>query len=71
MMPADLSVTELAVLIGLTRRQLEYRLEQGTVPYHQVSRKRGSHRRIAIETVRVMFPEAYDRMSHIAGDNAA
>lgn len=72
MIPADVSITELAVLVGLTRRQLEYRLEEGTVPHRRVSSRKGSHRRIPIEVVREMFPDAYDRIVQATdGGNAA
>ncbi len=59
-LPAELSITHLAELLGLERHVVEHRVEQGTIPSYKVGLGKNSKRVVNLETLRVRFPDLYE-----------
>lgn len=60
MIPAELSVKELATLLNLKRHVVEYRIKKGAIPVRRPSGNPRGKMVIDIETVRHLFPYVYD-----------
>jgi excisionase family DNA binding protein len=58
--PSELSVTELAQVLGLTRETIRYRLRRGMIPFHRVTNGPRSKRIIRLAEVRLKLPELWD-----------
>lgn len=58
--PAELSITQLAKVLGLPRHTVEHRVEVGTIPSYKTGPSKNSKRVVNIETLRSSFPELYE-----------
>lgn len=59
-LPSEMSVTELATVLQISRKQLRRRVEHGTIPTHRVGPGPRSKRVVLLEDLRRQFPELYD-----------
>ena len=60
--PAELSISELALLLGIPRRRLIYRIRTGGLrTFRTGGNPRGKHM-VALEDVRLAYPELYDSL---------
>lgn len=60
--PTEYSITELAIALGLTRRQVERRVDAGTIPSIRISNAPNSKRVIITETLRTQCPAYYEAL---------
>jgi hypothetical protein len=64
MLPIELTVGQLAALLGWSERQVRYQMDHGGIPHRRKTASPGSHRVVSIDTVRLLFPDAYERLIH-------
>lgn len=60
--PAELSCTELALLLGLKRKTVDYRMRHGTIPSRRVGSSARGKRVVFLSDLREKFPELYDAL---------
>ncbi len=59
---AELSLSELAVLLGVPRHELDYRVKTGRLPVFRPSGNPRGKRKVTLEGVRQAFPEVYESL---------
>ena len=60
--PAELSLTELATLLGVGRHELDYRVKVGRLRVFRPSGSPRGKRKVSLEAVREAFPEVYESL---------
>ena len=59
---AELSLSELAKLLGIPRYQLDYRVKRGRLAVFRPSGNPRGKRKVTLEAVRQAFPEVYESL---------
>jgi excisionase family DNA binding protein len=59
-LPAYLTITQLADVLGLTRRSVRYRVEKGTIPSTKMGDERTARRVVFLATLKRDFPELWE-----------
>jgi len=70
MIPAELSIRELAALLDIPRHVLEYRIKCKRIPVERPSGNPRGKMVVTIETVRLMWPHAYEALVHVEQNSA-
>jgi hypothetical protein len=59
---AELSLTELSVLLGVPRHELDYRVKTGQLATFRPSGNPRGKRKVTLEGIRQAFPEVYESL---------
>lgn len=59
-LPSELSIRQLATVLGLTVPAIRYRIKQGVIPSKRIGTGRGAHIAVPINRVQREFPELWD-----------
>lgn len=58
--PAFMSITQFADLLGLPRKMVAYRVDAGTIPSMKMGAGRNARRWVSIARLKQSFPELWD-----------